>query len=115
MGSHAGVSIGQDGPSQMALEDLAAFRAVWSSTVLYPSDANQTAKLVEQMSDRDGIVYLRTTRESTTVIYGADENFPIGGSKIVRSSDRDQATVIAAGITLHEALKEPVCWFIANL
>lgn len=105
VGSHAGVSIGQDGPSQMALEDLAAFRAVWSSTVLYPSDANQTAKLVEQMSDRDGIVYLRTTRESTTVIYGADENFPIGGSKIVRSSDRDQATVIAAGITLHEALK----------
>ncbi|WP_138499613.1 transketolase [Nostoc sp. PA-18-2419] len=105
MGSHAGVSIGEDGPSQMALEDLAAFRAVWSSTVLYPSDANQTAKLVGQMSDRNGIVYLRTTRESTPVIYGSDEDFPIGGSKVVRSSQRDRATIIAAGITLHEALK----------
>ncbi|MBW4646422.1 MAG: transketolase [Goleter apudmare HA4340-LM2] len=105
VGSHAGVSIGQDGPSQMGLEDLAAFQAVWGSTVLYPSDANQTAKLVGQMSDRHGVVYLRTTRESTPVIYGVDEQFPIGGSKVVRSSDRDQATVIAAGITLHEALK----------
>ncbi|MEA5622834.1 transketolase [Nostoc sp. UHCC 0251] len=105
VGSHAGVSIGQDGPSQMALEDLAAFRAVWGSTVLYPSDANQTAKLVAQMSDRNGVVYLRTTRESTPVIYGSDEEFPIGGSKVIRSSERDQATVIAAGITLHEALK----------
>ncbi|MBD6616615.1 transketolase [Komarekiella sp. 'clone 1'] len=105
VGSHAGVSIGQDGPSQMALEDLAAFQAVWSSTVLYPSDANQTAKLVAQMSDRNGVVYLRTTRESTPVIYGADEEFPIGGSKVVHSSQQDQATVIAAGITLHEALK----------
>ncbi|BAZ53519.1 transketolase [Nostoc sp. NIES-4103] len=105
VGSHAGVSIGQDGPSQMALEDLAALRAVWSSTVLYPSDANQTAKLVSQMSDRNGIVYLRTTRESTPVIYGSDEEFPIGGSRIVQSCDRDQATVIGAGITLHEALK----------
>lgn len=104
VGSHAGVSIGQDGASQMGLEDLAAFRAVWSSTVLYPSDGNQTAKLVEQMSDRNGIVYLRTTRQSTPVIYGADEDFPIGGSKVLRSSDQDQATVIGAGITLHEAL-----------
>ncbi|MGH1392942.1 MAG: transketolase [Trichormus sp.] len=104
VGSHAGVSIGQDGASQMGLEDLAAFRAIWSSTVLYPSDGNQTAKLVEQMSDRNGIVYLRTTRESTPVIYGADEDFPIGGSKVLRSSDQDRATVIAAGITLHEAL-----------
>lgn len=105
VGSHAGVSIGQDGASQMGLEDLAAFQAVWNSTVLYPSDANQTAKLVQQMSDRHGIVYLRTTRESTPVIYDADEQFPIGGSKVIRSSKRDQATVIAAGITLHEALK----------
>jgi transketolase len=104
VGSHAGISIGQDGPSQMGLEDLAAFRAVWSSTVLYPSDANQTAKLVGQMSDRDGVVYLRTTRESTPVIYDAQEEFPVGGSKVVRSSDRDQATVIGAGITLHEAI-----------
>lgn len=105
VGSHAGVSIGQDGPSQMGLEDLAAFQAVWNSTVLYPSDANQTAKLVEQMSDRSGVVYLRTTRESTDVLYDSDEQFPIGGSKVIRSSDQDQATVIAAGITLHEALK----------
>jgi transketolase len=105
VGSHAGVSIGQDGASQMGLEDLAAFRAVWNSTVLYPSDANQTAKLVAQMSDRPGIVYLRTTRESTPVIYGSEQEFPIGSSKIIHSSQRDQATVIAAGITVHEALK----------
>lgn len=105
VGSHAGVSIGQDGASQMGLEDLAAFRAVWSSTVLYPSDANQTAKLVAQMSDRNGIVYLRTTREKTPVIYDIQEHFPIGGSKIIHSSDHDQATVIGAGITVHEAIK----------
>jgi transketolase len=105
VGSHAGVSIGQDGASQMALEDLAAFSAVWSSTVLYPCDGNQTAKLMAQMCDREGIVYLRTTRESTPVIYAANEEFPIGGSKVVSSSDRDRVTIIAAGITLHEALK----------
>ncbi|HEY9675397.1 MAG TPA: transketolase [Waterburya sp.] len=105
VGSHAGVSIGEDGPSQMALEDLAAFQAVWSSTVLYPCDGNQTAKLVAQMVDRDGVVYLRTTRMKTPIIYGVDEAFPIGGSKVVRSSDRDQITVIGAGVTLHEALK----------
>lgn len=105
VGSHGGLSIGQDGASQMALEDLAAFRAVWSSTVLYPCDANQTAQLVAQMCDRNGIVYLRTTRESTPVIYDADENFTIGGSKIIHSSPQDQATVIAAGITVHEAIK----------
>jgi transketolase len=103
-GSHAGVSIGEDGPSQMALEDLASFRAVHGSTVLYPSCANQTAKLVEQMADRDGIVYLRTTRENTPVLYPADEPFPIGGSRLARSSDSDDATVVGAGITLHEAL-----------
>ncbi|MEQ8975818.1 MAG: transketolase [Coleofasciculus sp. C1-SOL-03] len=104
-GSHAGISIGQDGPSQMALEDLASMRAVWSSTVLYPCDGNQTAKLVGQMVDRDGIVYLRTTRMKTPVIYEKAEEFPIGGSKTLRSSDRDQVTVIGAGVTLHEALK----------
>jgi transketolase len=104
-GSHAGVSIGEDGPSQMALEDLAMMRAVHGSTVLYPSDANQTAKLVEEMADRQGIVYLRTTREKTPVIYGADETFTIGGSRVVRQSERDQVTVVAAGITLHESLK----------
>jgi transketolase len=101
-GSHAGVSIGEDGPSQMALEDLAAFRAVHGSTVLYPSDANSTAKLVAEMADRDGIVFLRTTRAATPVIYPADEQFPIGGSKVVR--DGDDVTIVGAGITLHEAL-----------
>lgn len=105
VGSHAGVSIGQDGASQMGLEDLAAFRAVWNSTVLYPCDANQTAKLVGQMCDRTGIVYLRTTRENTPVIYTQNQEFSIGGSKIVYGSDQDQATVIGAGITLHEAIK----------
>ncbi|MDQ3855159.1 MAG: transketolase, partial [Chloroflexota bacterium] len=104
-GSHAGVSIGPDGPSQMALEDIAAFRAVHGSTVLYPSDANQTAQLVAAMADQQGISFLRTTREATPVIYGADEQFRIGGSKVVRQSDNDQVTVVAAGITLHEALK----------
>ncbi|MDR9897491.1 transketolase, partial [Aetokthonos hydrillicola Thurmond2011] len=105
VGSHAGVSIGEDGPSQMALEDLASLRAVWSSTILYPCDANQTAKLVAEMADREGIVYLRTTRMKTPVIYSPHEEFPIGGSKVVRSSDQDQVTVIGAGVTLSEALK----------
>jgi transketolase len=103
-GSHAGVSIGEDGPSQMALEDLAAFRAVWSSTVLYPCDANQTAKLVERMADRDGIVYLRTTREKTPIIYDPDDEFLIGGSRVLRQSGADAVTIVAAGITVHEAL-----------
>jgi transketolase len=104
-GSHAGVSIGEDGPSQMGLEDLAALRAVHGSTVLYPCDGNQTAKLVQAMSDVEGISYLRTTRADTPVIYGPDEEFPVGGSKTVRSSDDDDVTIVAAGITLHEALK----------
>ncbi|MDQ3875994.1 MAG: transketolase, partial [Actinomycetota bacterium] len=104
-GSHAGVSIGEDGPSQMGLEDLASFRAVHGSTVLYPCDGNQTAKLVAQMADLAGIVYLRTTRAGTPVIYGPDEEFPIGGSKVVRSSDADDLAVITAGITLDEALQ----------
>jgi transketolase len=102
-GSHAGVSIGEDGPSQMALEDLAAFRAVHGSTVLYPSDGNSTAKLVAEMAEREGIVFLRTTRAGTPVLYGPDEDFPIGGSKVVR--DGDDVTIVGAGITLHEALK----------
>jgi transketolase len=102
-GSHAGVSIGEDGPSQMALEDLAMMRAVHGSTVLYPSDANQTAKLVAEMADREGIVFLRTTRANTPVIYGADEEFPIGGSRVLREGD--DVTIVGAGITLHEALK----------
>ncbi|HEX2434306.1 MAG TPA: transketolase [Gaiellaceae bacterium] len=104
-GSHAGVSIGEDGPSQMGLEDLAAFRAVHSSTVLYPCDGNQTAKLVRAMADLDGIAYLRTTRGDTPVIYEPGEEFPVGGSKTLRSPDDEDVTIIAAGITLHEALK----------
>jgi transketolase len=104
-GSHAGVSIGEDGPSQMALEDLAEFRAIHGSTVLYPSDANQAAKLVEQMAGLPGISYIRTTRAATPVIYEAGEDFPIGGSKVARSSDDDDVTIVAAGITLHETLK----------
>jgi transketolase len=103
-GSHAGVSIGEDGPSQMALEDLASFRAVHGSTVLYPSDPNTTAQLVEQMAATDGIVYMRTTREALPTLYEADEQFRIGGARVVRSSDSDDVTVVAAGITLHEAL-----------
>jgi transketolase len=104
-GSHAGVSIGEDGPSQMALEDIAALRAVHGSTVLHPCDANQTAQLVAQMADLDGISYLRTLRPATRVLYGADEAFPIGGSKVPRSSDEDEVAIVAAGITVHEALK----------
>jgi transketolase len=103
-GSHAGVSIGEDGPSQMALEDLAEFRAINGSTVLYPCDGNQAAKLVKAMGDLEGISFLRTTRADTTVIYGPDEEFPVGGSKTVRSTDDDDVTIVAAGITLHEAL-----------
>lgn len=105
VGSHAGVSIGEDGPSQMALEDLAMMRAVYGSTVVYPSDPNQTAQLVAQMANHGGIVYMRTTREKTPVLYGPDEEFKIGGSRVVRKSDKDRLTVVAAGITLHEALK----------
>jgi transketolase len=105
VGSHAGVSIGEDGPSQMALEDLAMMRAVGGSKVLYPCDANQTVRLVAAMADQRGISFLRTTREKTPIIYPAHELFPIGGSKVVRRSDSDEVTVVAAGITLHEALK----------
>jgi transketolase len=104
-GSHAGVSIGEDGPSQMALEDIAAFRAVHGSTVLHPCDANQTAKLVAEMADLEGISYLRTLRPATPVLYAPDEEFPVGGSKLLRSSEADAVTLVACGITVHEALK----------
>jgi transketolase len=103
-GSHAGVSIGEDGPSQMALEDLAAMRAVHGSTVLYPADGNSTVRLVTTMCDLEGISYLRTTREKTPMLYGPDEEFPIGGSKTLRSSAEDRVTLVAAGITLIESL-----------
>ncbi len=104
-GSHVGVSIGEDGPSQMALEDLAMMRAIVGSTVLYPSDAVSTEKLVEQMALTRGISFLRTSRPKTPVIYGNEETFPIGGAKVLRQSENDKATVVAAGVTLHEALK----------
>jgi transketolase len=104
VGSHAGVAIGQDGPSQMGLEDLAMMRAVHDSTVLYPCDANQTARLVAAMAGLSGVRYLRTSRGTSPVIYGPDEEFPVGGSKVLRSGDRDRLTVVAAGVTVHEAL-----------
>ncbi len=104
VGSHAGVSIGEDGPSQMGLEDLALFRAVNGSTVLYPCDANQAAHLTAAMADRTGITYMRTHRGNTPVIYGPDEEFPIGGSRVLRSSPSDRITIVAAGVTVHQAL-----------
>ena len=105
VGSHAGVSIGQDGPSQMGLEDIAMFRTILDSVVLYPCDAVSADRLVEEAARHKGIVYIRTTRMATPILYGADETFAIGGSKVLRKSDRDVATVVAAGVTLHEALK----------
>ncbi len=103
-GSHAGVEIGADGPSQMALEDLAMMRAVQGSTVLYPSDATSAAALVAAMADLDGISYLRTTRGAYPVLYPAGESFPVGGAKVLHSSDADEVTLIGAGVTLHECL-----------
>jgi transketolase len=103
-GSHAGVEIGADGPSQMALEDLAMMRAVHGSTVLYPSDGTSTVALVEAMAGTPGISYMRTTRGSLPGLYPAGEKFPVGGSKVLRSSDNDQVTLVGAGVTLHEAL-----------
>ncbi|MBV8526796.1 MAG: transketolase [Candidatus Dormibacteraeota bacterium] len=103
-GSHAGVEIGADGPSQMALEDLSSMRSVHTSTVLYPSDAVSAAKLTEAMADLEGISFMRTTRGAYPVLYGNDEQFPIGGSKVLRRSDADVATLIGAGVTLHICL-----------
>ncbi|MFI8966044.1 transketolase [Streptomyces sp. NPDC053493] len=103
-GTHSGVEIGADGPSQMGVEDLAMMRAVLGSTVLYPSDATSAAALTAAMADRDGISYLRTTRGAYPVLYAADETFPVGGSKTLRQSDRDRVTLVGAGVTLHECL-----------
>ena len=103
-GSHVGVSIGPDGPSQMALEDIASLRAVFGSVVLYPSDANQAVQLLDAMRQHRGVSYMRTTREATPVLYEADESFEIGGSRTVRSGDDDQIALIGAGITLRECL-----------
>ncbi|MBO0730294.1 MAG: transketolase [Acidimicrobiaceae bacterium] len=103
-GSHAGVEIGADGPSQMALEDLAMMRAVHGSTVLYPSDAASTAFLVQEMAEHPGVVYMRTTRGAYPVLYSPDESFPIGGAKVVLSGPDDQVTLVGAGVTLHNCL-----------
>src|SRR5262245_6678622 len=103
-GSHAGVSIGEDGPSQMALEDLAMMRAVLGSTVLYPSDGVSGERVVETAARTPGLVYIRTTRPKTPVLYDNSEAFPVGGSKTLRSSAQDVVTVVGAGITVHEAL-----------
>src|SRR5271154_3140291 len=103
VGSHVGVSIGEDGPSQMALEDLAMMRAVVGSTVLYPSDAVSAEKLLEQMALAKGVCFMRTSRPKTPVIYGNDEKFPVGGAKVLREGDK--LTIVSAGVTLFEALK----------
>jgi transketolase len=105
VGSHAGVSIGADGPSQMGLEDISMFLAMPQAVILYPSDAVSCEKLVREMAGHQGISYLRTTRDKTAVLYGNDEEFPIGGFKVLKKSAHDQALIIAAGITVHEALK----------
>ena len=104
-GSHAGVSIGEDGPSQMALEDLAMMRAISGSIVLYPSDAVSAERLVTEAAKHDGVAFVRTSRPKTPVIYGNDEKFPVGGAKVVRCSAGDLVTVVGAGVTLFEALR----------
>jgi transketolase len=105
VGSHAGVSIGEDGASQMGLEDIALFRGLLGSTVLYPSDATSADKLVEVAAHNTGLTYIRTTRRDTPVLYRSDELFTVGGSKTLRSSTADVATIVSVGVTLHEALK----------
>jgi transketolase len=105
VGSHAGVSIGEDGPSQMALEDFASLRAVHGSVVLHPSDANQVAPLIAEMADRSGISYMRTIRAATPVRTGPDEQIRIGGSRTVRSGDNDELTIVGCGVALEEAAK----------
>jgi transketolase len=104
VGSHAGVSIGYDGPSQMGLEDLAMFRTLGGSVVLYPADAVSTERLVEEMAKYRGLMYMRTTREATPILYGPEDTFPLGGCKVLRHSQNDRATVVGAGVTLYEAL-----------
>ena len=104
-GSHAGVSIGQDGPSQMGLEDIALFRTVLGSVVLYPSDAISTEKLVQSAAQHNGMVYLRTNRAATPIVYSPEEEFRIGGCKVLKQSANDLITVVGAGVTLFEVLK----------
>ena len=105
VGSHAGVSIGEDGPSQMGLEDLAMFRAIGGSVVFYPADAVATERLVAAAAKHQGIVYIRTTRGATPILYSPEEEFTVGGCKILRQSPKDVVTVVGAGITIFEALK----------
>jgi transketolase len=105
VGTHVGVSIGEDGPSQMGLEDIAMMAAQPGMTVLYPSDGTSTYRLVEAAANHKGMVYLRAGRPKCPVVYGADEHFPIGGSKVLRQSTNDKLTIVAAGVTLFEALK----------
>jgi transketolase len=105
VGSHVGVSIGADGPSQMGLEDIAIFRPIPGCLVLYPSDAYSAEALVQEIAKHRGISYLRTSRPGMPLIYDRDEKFPIGGSKVLKKNAKDVVTVIGAGITLHEALK----------
>jgi transketolase len=104
-GSHCGVSIGEDGPSQMALEDLALMRTLPGCAVLYPCDAVSTERLVHEAAYHQGPAYIRTSRPKTKVIYGPEETFPIGGSKVLRRSDNDRLTVVTAGVTVFEALE----------
>lgn len=104
VGSHCGVSIGEDGPSQMGLEDIAMFRTVPGSTVFYPSDAVSTERAAELAANTKGICFIRTSRPNTAVLYKNDEAFAIGKSKIVKSSPKDEVLVIGAGVTLHEAV-----------
>lgn len=105
VGSHCGVSIGEDGPSQMALEDLAMFRSVPGSTVFYPCDAVSTERAVELAANTKGICFIRTSRPNTPVIYKNDEPLAVGKAKVIKSSKNDQALLIGAGVTLHEAVK----------
>lgn len=105
VGSHCGVSIGEDGPSQMGLEDIAMFRAIPGSTVFYPSDAVSTERAVELAANTKGICFIRTSRPATAVLYKNDEPLAIGKAKVIRSSTKDQVLVIGAGVTLHEAIK----------
>lgn len=105
VGTHVGVSIGEDGPSQMGLEDIAMMAAQPGVTVLYPADATCMYRLVETAAQHKGMVYLRAGRPKAPVIYGPDEKFPIGGSKILRQSSADALTIVAAGVTLFETLK----------
>jgi transketolase len=105
VGSHAGVSIGEDGPSQMALEDIAMFRSILTATVLQPCDAMSAEKLVDAAASHEGMVYIRTMRQDTPVIYDVKEPFPIGGSKVLRHSGDDRLTLVGTGITVHEALR----------